>query len=74
MNGHLRTLKLVQLLPNGCLVLRSQPRPGFVGPSVVVVGLRDFDVVVEPDDLFDKESNIRIPLNFEKKKFERIEE
>lgn len=58
MNGHLRTLKLVQLLPNGCLVLGCQPCPGFIGPSVVVVGLRDFDVIVEPDNLFQRYSNI----------------
>jgi len=50
-DGHFGGLELVQLLANGGLVLRRQSCPRLVRPSIVVVGLRDLDVVVEPDDL-----------------------
>lgn len=48
---HLGAFELVQLLPDGGLVLRGEPRPRFVRPPVVIVGLRHLDVVVKADDL-----------------------
>lgn len=50
-DGHFGGLELVQLLANGGLVLWRQSCPRLVRPPIVVVGLRDLDVVVEPDDL-----------------------
>lgn len=50
-HGHLGTFELVQLLPDGSLVLGGESRPRFVRPSIVVVRLRHLDVIVEADDL-----------------------
>lgn len=50
-DGHFGGLELVQLLPNGGLVLWRQSCPRLVRPAIVVVGLRNLDVVVESDDL-----------------------
>ena len=48
---HLTRLEIVQLLPDGRLVLGRQPGPGFVSAAVVLVTRRHLNVVVEFDDL-----------------------
>ena len=51
MHVHLVGLEVVELLPDGGLVLGGQPCPGLVRPSVVLVAGGHLDVVVEFDDL-----------------------
>ena len=51
MHVHLVGLVVVELLPDGRLVLGRQPRPRLVGAPVVLVARRHLDVVVELDDL-----------------------
>ena len=48
---HLVRLVVVELLPDGSLVLGREPRPRLVRAPVVLVARRHLDVVVELDDL-----------------------
>lgn len=50
MDLHLLCLELIELFTNHGLVFWRQSRPRFVGASVVIVSLGDFDVVIETDD------------------------
>ena len=51
MNHHLGALEIVELLPDGGLLLRREPRPRSVGSPVVILSVGHFDIVVEPYDL-----------------------
>ena len=48
---HLGALKVVELLSDGRLLLRGQARPRPVGPTVVVLRVGHFHVVVESNNL-----------------------
>jgi hypothetical protein len=52
MNHHLSALEIVELLTNGGLLLRREPRPRSVGSPVIILSIGYFDIVVEPYDLF----------------------
>ena len=50
MDLHFHGFEVVEFLSDLGLVSGRQPGPGFVCPSVVLVSLRHFDVVVEAND------------------------
>ena len=54
MNHHLGALEIVELLTNGGLLLRREPRPRSVGSPVIILSIGHFDVVIEPYDLFEQ--------------------
>jgi hypothetical protein len=61
MNHHLGALEIVELLTDGGLLLRREPRPRSVGSSVVILSVGHFDIVVEPYNLLRIASRIKFP-------------